>query len=939
MTSGAGAASARYVLESALSALVHCLPSVAGAEVWQFDDGGVIRCTLSRAADGGFCQPNRRVDRTLCEADAQAIRREAESARGSPDEGRRVDPETPPSSVDGNDRRASGDPPGGRLAPGGDRAARVFGSSQTRGLLAVGFTDPCFKVGDKWVGGDRLARGFALVAPLARAAGSAGMRCAATTDGTPQHLPVGPVPARDAPAAKGGGGKGRVEDGRFMAELAAEVDAALSRVRARERGAAARALSLSRLSALCSRDHATRSGANEAVLAEISRVLPGCCAYVGALQPGGDSILYEAATPNSSMIHRVLRRGEGVSFHCLDSPLEEARVVRYRPSPVHEKGTPSKPSGLSWKTVAAASERPGFVAGAEVEVWYASTWLPGRVTRDRGHGFYDVRYDGFDGAEAGVPGWRLRDSSVPEHHQVKLFEGSPRQGETPGDRPRLASCSSGGGSGSVQGWPWPFVCLPLRHGGNRLGVLGVDGWAAVPRCPGEEAHPGKAVLAFLKKAGALLSAVHHKERRREAITTLGSVLRGKDASEEAALEAMIALLREAITFRVQVDVLEMPASEPGMAYRRGVWAERPAGPRALRDDRKTEDDGAGCDTARRGQRTPSLVQVFAAGDAPTATELCVAPSPLGRFDGGGEPAPSPSAGRSGEALADYQREVHELARERPGAPPRKRVKAMESRRGEIVGRFRRLVVRSSGGRPSQDGWYMVRVLRRLPDTPRARPVAPASWVYVPGGGTGLEVESGDLDLLSEACGMMEEGFMSMASREQRARTRAKALERILACCRDVSVDAPPGRLPRASGGDPAPAASASDKAVPGLGGALEARDELGGQRRGVVAAGSFKREPAPGSLAPARAVGIEEGRRFVFSAPVSPPTPAETLDARKGSLVALRDGRLGVLVAEGERSAVAVELPGGRQEIVPASEVRRVGWVAGVSGAAPYATP
>ncbi|CAN0316248.1 unnamed protein product, partial [Hapterophycus canaliculatus] len=106
----------------------------------------------------------------------------------------------------------------------------------------------------------------------------------------------------------------------FAARVAGEVGVALACVRGRERRAALRAQALKNLSAVCLKSMPSGKEAKEVVLDEISAVLPGCRAYIGVLQPGGCALLYESATPNSAMKGRELRRGEGISFECLDDP-------------------------------------------------------------------------------------------------------------------------------------------------------------------------------------------------------------------------------------------------------------------------------------------------------------------------------------------------------------------------------------------------------------------------------------------------------------------------------------------------------------------------------------------------------------------------------------------------------------------------------------------
>ncbi|CAN0578510.1 unnamed protein product, partial [Ectocarpus sp. 12 AP-2014] len=198
----------------------------------------------------------------------------------------------------------------------------------------------------------------------------------------------------------------------FAARVASEVGVALACVRGRERRAAIRSQALKKLSNVCLNGKPSGNEAKEAVLTEISKVLPGCRAYVGVLQSGGHALLYEAATPNSAMKGRELRRGEGISLSCLDDPDGEIRVIQ------HREGT------------ARASDR------------------------------------------------------------------------------------------SSKAWPWPFVCAPLRSAGNRIGVLGVDGWSDVELGRPDEVHPEKSVVKFIREAASLLAGALYTERRNRGLSAL-----------------------------------------------------------------------------------------------------------------------------------------------------------------------------------------------------------------------------------------------------------------------------------------------------------------------------------------------------------------------------------------------------------------------------------
>lgn len=943
----------RDVIEAALFSLVECLPSISAAEVWQADNSGSIRCIQGLAAGGCYYCRNQRVDDLLHEDDLEEFCLAME-------------PTPPPGGAAENSGNRNKATARKRFDQSKNdkkddlfiREGLVIRPSGTPGIVAAPFRDSSCKVGSSWVGADRLARGFALVLRIAqpltgwpstavasgRLPGQQGRSTAAGTGGAPAAV-----------RRHGDTNGGNIEDGVFAARVARETSVALACVRGRERRAATRALALKRLSAICSKAKPSGKEAKESVLAEIASELSGCRAYVGVLQPGGESLLYDAATPNSRMQGRELRRGEGVSFACLDNPDGAVHVVRYLSNVAPTEPDPPQPPSLLETATVGAPKQPKVAVGDSVEVWYASSWLAATIVRDRGHLCYDVEYEGFRETEAGVPRWRLRELVSLEHLEVKTSWSEPEKTgngieemEEEGHIEKPLNEAAGVGdtgnedSSSCKSWPWPFVCVPLRSAGNRVGVLGVDGWTDVPLGRPEETHPEPAVVNFLKEAGGLLATALYAERRNKGLAALGATVRGKDTTEDSALEALIVLLRETVTFRRRVDVLETRAAEPGAVYCRGTW------------EGVVDAGDAGTSGGDRHCRHPPA-RVFEVGDAPRVEELCITRAQLKRLGTrrGQLPPPKQDYSTLVKDLTPYQREMHFIARDGPGNTSGLQATALITRRGEIVGRFQRLAVRLGGGRPSSDGWYLVRVARTLPEAPLTRggntsggaggsrtKVVPAAPARGTGSDLASNMEDGDVSLLSEMCRRLEVGFMVIASREQRALIRVKALDRVLACCKGFSVEHPTSIATPAHNNTAAAKVTLGGRhskpptgaaAVIKRGGVTKPVKKLASGSSGagttLTASGapnastSFLATPFASAAVKAAADAINNGQDLFFSAPVRSPTAAETPDGRKGALVSLRDGRLAVLVYQGEKRVAVVELPGGKQQTVAESEV------------------
>ncbi len=827
----AGSARHRDVIELALRSLVECLPSVDAVEVWQLDNNGDIRCVQGLAArEGGgtFYRSNERVNVLLHDEDAEEFSTQMEPVpvRESNCERNKHDLKAGHRGPDENSHRhITTNSPSDAYIPGG----LVIRPKRTPEVLAAApFREYSFRVGKSWIGADRLARGFALVlrrnvSKKGRSGTAAAKLGDATSGNSCTSASISRSPwcgsrsnagdSTTAAAARGSGHglsgrNGNIEYGDFTARIAREVGVALACVRGREKRAAIRAQELKRLSNICQKGRPSGEEARRAVLGVISTVLPGCRAYIGLLQSGGHTLRYESATPNSAMKGRELRRGEGVSFHYLDDPDGQINVVQYRDHAASGTGTVApEPPSLQATAKVGGPKPPNFSVGDAVEVWYASSWLPAKVVRAWGHQCFDVRYKEFRETEAGVPGWRLRQVVTLEHLQVKVcWEGS--SGETDGadgttdDTHRVDAGVSHCSGRNSEAWPWPFVCAPLRSAGNRVGVLGVDGWSGVELGRPEEVHPEKAVVDFLREAGFLLADALYTERRNKGLSALGKTLRGQDTTQNGALEALIMLVRETVTFRTRIDVLETRPAEPGAMYCRGTWESIP------------HDEGQ--KQGRNGRQRQSPARVFDVALAPRVEELCITPAQhkrLGNHDhrggvaGGGPLSPQRQKQQSLlKEIDPYQREMHLIARDGPGATSGLQARALStpSRRGEIVGRFQRLLVREGGGRPSADGWFLIRVARALPEDAHREPSEQRKKKSTPKNAAAARrkdaanisaaiSEDGDIWLLSEMCRKLDVGFMAIASRQQRAGVRLKAMDRVLNCCKgfNAAAVAPP----------------------------------------------------------------------------------------------------------------------------------------------------
>lgn len=878
----------RDVVESALFALVECLPSITAAEVWQLNSNQTIRCNYALVAGGEFCSPNKIVKGLLHDEDLAEF---CEAIQSVP-----VENESPQSNE--THKESSDD---AKPVDISYRDRHVIRPKRTPGVLAAPFYDFWFKVGRSYFGADKLARGFALVLRIDRQIAVERLREAkpdgTTTTGTTHRR--GRANATDPEVTRHQISEISIEDGAFTARVAKELGVALARVRGREHMAAPPALSLKRLEIVCS-EKGVPSGEDvrEAVLSEISTALPGCRAYIGELQPGGEKIIYRSCTANSRMRERVLRRGEGVSFACLDDPDGQVRLIRHHGSVALKTSGPPRQASPGCE---AGMTKPSTISTSDsVEVWYASSWLAATVLRDRGHECYDVRYDDFGETEAGVPRWRLRKVVRLEHLDVKTSwddtedEDRDQQGW---QRENVIDNDKGKEGKRYESWPWPFVCVPLRSASNRVGVLGIDGWVRVHLERPEDTLPEKSAVSFLRQAGALLARAMYMERRSKCLLALESMLRSKEATEESAFEAMIVFILEAITFRRRVDVFETRSEEPGAVYLRGTWECFPS------------ETWTSC--KETSHREP-LARVFEKSKALKVEELCITPTQLEQLHKGEEGVLSSTSSTAtnqhqslaSEKITPYHREIYGIIRDGPISKVGLRATALATRPGEIVGCLKRLSVRTNGSRPSANGWYLVRVFRALPEAPQQGQNKGARSKTNVASSTALTSEEGDISLLSEMCQRLEVSLMAIATREKKALVRKKALDRVLACCRGFSLGYPVKTSP----------AIKNDE--------TECGQDLVVSSWMRVVTNSTPRSSEVTTPLKSVALGTSRsGRGEMFCVPILPPIVAETPDGRRGTLVALKDGKLGVLVHQGDKRVAVVGLPGGKQHTLPETAV------------------
>jgi Ca2+-dependent lipid-binding protein len=225
-------------------------------------------------------------------------------------------------------------------------------------------------------------------------------------------------------------------------------------------------------------------------------VLPGADVYSGVLVNNANSVQFLAATPNSGMVDKVLKRPAGVSFD----------VVENLETVVLQPGDDNKGRYLN--------------EGTTCQVYYGRKPFKGRITKDRGHEKYDVCYLELKGSpiEAGVDIKRI----VPMHTAFKV--------KTLGNKLDI-----------------PFICVPLRHRNKGIGVLGIDGIGAVPRAP-YETQPESGMKRFLEQLGRILGTTIDLQKKKLSMKNLTLVTSNFNSGIDEVLEAAFETISENMQF-------------------------------------------------------------------------------------------------------------------------------------------------------------------------------------------------------------------------------------------------------------------------------------------------------------------------------------------------------------------------------------------------------
>lgn len=217
-----------------------------------------------------------------------------------------------------------------------------------------------------------------------------------------------------------------------------------------------------------------------------SRAAPFTNIYAGVVCPGAKRLIFEACSEHSHMKGIELTPDEGISFS----------VVETQESIVINEGDTNKSKLIG--------------VGSTVKVKYGKIFSLAKITRNRGHGFYDVEYAPKD-KEVGVSIDRIY--PLITSFRMKQFGA----------------------------YKFPVFCIPLRHKSKALGVLILDTFDRVPRAP-YDPQPEPGLKVFLEHLGKVLGSTIDIHKKKKALKAASKVSNNSNSTHQDLFDAFFNII-------------------------------------------------------------------------------------------------------------------------------------------------------------------------------------------------------------------------------------------------------------------------------------------------------------------------------------------------------------------------------------------------------------
>lgn len=259
----------------------------------------------------------------------------------------------------------------------------------------------------------------------------------------------------------------------------------------------------------------------------ISDIIPSVNIYCGSLNVGANQIKYFASNSKSNMPGKVLKKGQGIAFDCI----ENLSTVVIQPEDLDKSKLVTE--------------------GSHVEVYYGKTPFKAKITRVCGHNLYDVVYDADGKKEQGVDLNRI----MPLHAAFRIHKFSPIE--------------------------FPFVSVPLRHRNKGFGVISLDTLTKIPKAP-YDTQPEQGLLKFLEQIGRVLGVTIDGQRKKNSIKRLLSVSSNQNSTLNDVFEIACDSIEsnlyylESISimrYKYEKEIPEQDRDKVEFIYRRGPKSE------------------------------------------------------------------------------------------------------------------------------------------------------------------------------------------------------------------------------------------------------------------------------------------------------------------------------------------------------------------------------
>jgi hypothetical protein len=332
------------------------------------------------------------------------------------------------------------------------------------------------------------------------------------------------------------------------------------------------------------------------------RYLIKCNAYFGMFQPGGRELAFVAATKGSSMEGKILRKesNEGVSYGCSENMVSivihdlEKRYLKHLKWQEGAQISPETDDDILFPPNVEIQYRKGFelrkavykyfearVSDAKGHLQFLCDTCSPLIIWYRSHKEVNVLVSHLLEKLHDEPSrWKLkRNGNVLEQVIIEYVKWMYWHLADPGAKERrcgdlsegqkgLERCDASSaapaksnlhfvGNGPHQG---TYMCSPVRYGGIRVGVLGIDGFQHVPQAFETEVQPNKEMVGFCERLGKVIGERLVQKRFASALEEVTKFRENVKLTAYQARHYTLKKMHQTITFAESIDIVSVASN-------------------------------------------------------------------------------------------------------------------------------------------------------------------------------------------------------------------------------------------------------------------------------------------------------------------------------------------------------------------------------------------